>query len=189
MYKQAIVLLLCGLSIGCSESVTKTIERQNAQASQQTDTFINLLKSFDKQAQQLLESLKIGADVRVIQKHSDALSIQAQTIVALFVELQPQCSDYVARLLPLSNSLQSLPYEAIQSQVAQNEQLSQFEHPLCYHVKDLLIQPIMLSAWTKKGVLEEAEYRLASESMVELIAHLSLVQTITIKRAHSPEYS
>ncbi|WP_158678078.1 hypothetical protein [Pseudoalteromonas sp. T1lg23B] len=189
MYKQVVILLLCGLAIGCSEVETKTPAQANAQNSQQTHTFINLLNDFDGQAQLLLASLKIGADVNVIKKHSDALSFQAQTIVALFVELQPQCSDYAARLLPLASSLQSLSYEAIQSQLAKDEQLSRFEYPICYHVKDLLIQPIVLSARAKEGELEEAEYRLASENIVELIAHLSLVQTITMKRAHSPEYS
>ncbi|MCF6435503.1 hypothetical protein [Pseudoalteromonas sp. MMG022] len=187
MYKKIIVLLLCALAFGCGEQKLNTVERDST--SQQLHTFMDLLSAFEQQAQQLLTSLQIGSDVSVIKAHSDTLSFQAQTILALFVEQQPQCSDYVARLLPLSNSLQSLPYESIRSQLKQNEQLSQFESAICYHVKDLLMQPIMLSAWANEEGLKEAEYQLASESIVELIAHLSLVQTITMEQAHSPDYS
>lgn len=155
--------------------ITACIEQNKSLQVHDSPKLLVLLNTYSEQLQKLQLALYADVKRQALKTQSDELHITAQTMLAVFADQKSQCVDYISQLLLISNELQINPLKQRSDEYIQSL-LPQFELPICYHLKDLLIQPIILLSLASNFGEQQSNYYIAQVEIAELMAHLQLVK-------------
>ncbi|MBD1582031.1 hypothetical protein [Pseudoalteromonas sp. S16_S37] len=164
-----LMVLACIFVLSCTE------QTQNLKAPPAI-TLTSLLNNYETQLSKVQWAIYNGQSKEEILLYSNELYATAQTILALFSERQSKCTDYFAQLLPVSQKLKASASHMLHVNKSIQSALPPFNEPICYHLKELLVQAVLISSFNDQQVIRN--------EMTELSAHLAVVKHNLSKSTH-----
>ncbi|BBN82837.1 hypothetical protein PA25_28220 [Pseudoalteromonas sp. A25] len=172
-----VVVLACFFVVSCKDNASTA--KPHIKVSLAT-----LLQRYDEQLNQLHNALYNEESREKVVAYSDELYATAQTVIAIFTERRPMCADYFSQLLVISEELRENAVHTLYSNTSIQSNLPQFQAPICYHLKELLVQPIILLSYAQqKGPNSDGPQTIQID-MIELQAHIAQVKHSLVTTAH-----
>ncbi len=144
---------------------------------------LSVLEQYQHQANNLLFSIRTKRTAEVIASESKLLVSQSQILLSEFIHKYPQCNKYLTALNKAVKTITSLSREAIESGYKVGHKLPSFDAPVCYHAKNLLVNPATTYVIASQGIDSVKVYQDAEMEIVKTIAHLEVVQNAVNKVA------
>ncbi|NOU52748.1 hypothetical protein HG263_19765 [Pseudoalteromonas sp. JBTF-M23] len=172
-----VMVLACVFVLSCTE------QTQSIKTAPQV-TLMSLIQTYDEQLSKVQLAINSGRSKEVILLYSNELYATAQTILALFSEQQSKCTDYFSKLFPVSEQFKTSASQMRLSNESIQSALPQFNEPICYHLKELLVQPVFISSLTAKQGPKDGNKQSKPIEMLALEAHVAQVKHVLIGTAH-----
>lgn len=130
----------------------------------------------------LLGTLAGKNEPKMVDAKARQLFTLSQTIITEFINVKPECAEYLRALLKVEESLLKLTPETIESGYHRDGLLPKNEQPVCHHAKDLMVHPatvVILNMQTPR-----VDRVLMQKEVIELKGHLHEVQIIVGQEAN-----
>ena len=180
MFRNGLLLSVCLFFIACGDvetSLDSNSETDNPLA------LVSLINAYDHQLEELTFLLNTQRDKQAIYDASQGLYYNAKVMLAVFANEQPECQDYIKALLQLSTKVVGDHPETLNKKGVLKGTLPEFNLPICYHLKDILLEPLALSSQAE--LLESgSEVSFIQEDIIELRAHVALLSNSVGFGAH-----
>ncbi len=133
--------------------------------------------SYREQALALVAAIDGDADAAAILALADALTATGLSMLPAMKAEHPVCAAYLDAITAVGATLKDLPLEEIESGYHSDGKLPPMPSAECYHGKDLVVHPATVAAMAKKGLNGPEDRRSAKGEIVEVMGHLTAIET------------
>ena len=156
---------------GCDNNLTAQQAEHAAKPVQ-----LSAFEQYPQQANNLLNSIRAKKDAASLAAESAELVTLSQALLKELIVKYPQCTAYLDALSEVAAVISALPLAEINSDYHGDGKLPEFDDPVCYHGKDLLVHSATVQASARLGLVEQHAYQNAELDIIEVIAHFEQVE-------------
>ncbi|MGO2010371.1 MAG: hypothetical protein ACTJH9_02455 [Pseudoalteromonas sp.] len=143
---------------------------------------LTVLEQYQHKAKNLLLSIRTRKAAADIVIEAEMLVANSRRLLSSFTLKYPQCREYLTALDKEAEAIASQPIPDIESGYHDGDKLPNFDDPVCYYAKNLLVHPAKVQAIALLGMNSELAYQDAEMEMVEAIAHFEQVEQALDKK-------
>ena len=162
--KQYILCALLALLVACSDPASEVEVSQDP---------LLVARNIDTQLDSLLVQATLKGNTASIATDIDNLRSLSIVLLSNAQTTHSQCGDYLAPVVSAVTSLASMAAVDIERQYLNEAALPEFDDPLCYHIKELVVHPAFIEAQLTS--LAGKEYNALTMQIREMQEHLALL--------------
>lgn len=171
MLKPLVVASSLIIVSGCDNNLTAQQTEHVVKPAQ-----LSAFEQYSHQANTLLNNIRAKKDAASLEAESAQLVTLSQALLKELIVKYPQCTEYLDALSDVATVLATLPLAEINSGYHGDGKLPEFDEPVCYHGKDLLVHSATVQASARLGLVEQHAYQNAELDIIEGIAHFEQVE-------------
>lgn len=137
---------------------------------------VTLLEQYRNQAANVLTIIYANEGAKKLEQESAKLVELSQLLLNELAAEVPQCKRYLTSLNAAASEMVNLPVEKIASDYLNGHKLPNFNKPICYHIKEVLVHGATVQAIARQGLNNKLEYKTAELDIIEAIAHFDQVE-------------
>ena len=127
-------------------------------------------------SEQLLSELRLQGRAPELEHISTALAVAMYAQIPDLRVRFPECDAYLKRLYQGFDSSVQLTYAELSEQYRNGDALPNFEAPICYHIKEATVLPLLIRAIVRESQTGAVNTVSARRYALKAQAHFNIVQ-------------
>ena len=162
--KQYILYAVLVVLAACSDSASEV---------EVTHDPLFIARSIDTQLDSLLVQASVRGSKAKVAKGIANLRSLSIVLLSNAETTHSQCGDYLAPIVSVATNLTSMAAMDIESMYLDEAALPEFDDPLCYHIKELVVHPAFIEAQLASPA--GRDYKALTVQVREMQEHLALL--------------
>lgn len=171
MFKPLFLASFLIMLSACGENTESTPLEQLVKPEQ-----LSLLEQYRNQTTAVLNIIHTNEGAASLEAEAAKLVKLSQLLLNDLAVKVPQCKPYLISLNAAAADMANLPVEKVTTGYLSEQKLPNFDKPICYHIKELLVHGAAVQVIARKGVNDSVEYKTAELDIIEAMAHFDQVE-------------